>query len=284
MVFDFHDRCVVITGAANGIGKAMVHELVARRANVVAIDRDVQALEALQQELGGSGQQVLALVCDLTDGEAIACLPSIVEHAGLSPDCLINNAGMGSMGLFSELENSEIEAIFSVNFWGALNMIRAFLPGLMARPDACIVNIASILGIVAAPNQSPYVASKFALRGFSEALAMELSGSNVRVCIVYPGGVATSIVERSAVAAKVDKAHARTLLAQYSRTLTFPPQEAARIIVNGIETGKTRILIGRVAKFVDLIQRLMPSSYAKFLSRLTARQDRQLKRYAKNPG
>jgi len=274
MVFDFHDRCVVITGAAHGIGRALAHELVARQANLVLIDRDRPALQALEAELQGSGRRVLALACDLADSAAIDALAQKVEQAGFFPDCLVNNAGIGSMGLFRQLEIKEIEAIFSINFWAAIRMIRAFLPGLSARPCASIVNVSSILGIVAAPNQSPYVASKFALRGFSEALAMELAGSGVSVSVVYPGGVATSIAEHSAIASGVDRAYAMQQLARYSRGLKIQPRQAARIIANGIERRRARILIGTLAKVVDAIQRIMPSSYGRFFSRLVSRRKR----------
>lgn len=272
MAFEIRGRCALITGAANGIGRALALELAERRADLVLVDRDACVLEQLEAVLHTQGHRVLALACDLADGDAIAALPEAAALAGFSPDCLVNNAGIGSMGLFSELALEEIERVFTINFWGALRMTHAFLPTLMAKPRGRIVNVSSVLGIIAAPDQSPYVASKFALRGFSEALAMELTGSGVGVSVVYPGGVATSITDRATVAARLDSGYARQQLERYSRSLKLPPERAAQIIADGIEHEKSRILIGREARLMDKLQRLMPAAYMRLLAGLLSRK------------
>jgi short-subunit dehydrogenase len=149
----------------------------------------------------------------------------------------------------------------TINFWGAVRMTRAFLPLLRNSDDARLVNISSIYGIVAPPGQTAYSASKFAVRGFSEALRRELKASKIGVTVVHPGGVATSIADNARTPANATPEEIANARARANKLLKMPPAVAGEIIVKGIERRKPRVLVGTDAKLVSLIERLMPVSY-----------------------
>lgn len=267
MKFDFSGQTTLITGGAHGIGRSLALGVARRGGRLVLIDLDDAALARLAAELDASGVRVFAQAMDLTQPDVIEALPAYLERDGFAPDCLINNAGRGSMGLFEELDASEFDAILQINFTAPARLIRSFLPGMLQRRSGYIVNVCSILGIIAAPAQSPYVASKFALRGLSEALAMELRGRGIGLSTVYPGGIATSIETRASIARRTDADLARQEMQRYAEGLRHSPDQAAETILQGVEKARRRILIGRDARAADRIQRLLPSAYADLLAR-----------------
>jgi short-subunit dehydrogenase len=164
--------------------------------------------------------------------------------------------------------DEDFEWLFEINFWGVVRMTRAFLPLLRASEDACVVNLSSVYGIIAPPEQVAYSASKFAVRGFSEALRHELESSGIGVSVVHPGGVATSIAEKARVPAGVSEEEIARRHAKYRKLLRLPPEVAGETIVRGIERRQPRILVGSDAKTISLIARLLPVSYWKALMRL----------------
>lgn len=171
-------------------------------------------------------------------------------------------------GTFEQVSDEDFEWLFEINFWGVVRMTRAFLPLLRASEDARIVNLSSVYGLIAPPEQVAYAASKFAVRGFSEALRHELEGSNIGVTVVHPGGVATSIAEKARIPAGVSEEEIEQRLKKYRKLLRLPPEVAGETIVRGIERRQARILIGSDAKTISLIARLLPVSYWKLLARL----------------
>jgi short-subunit dehydrogenase len=146
-------------------------------------------------------------------------------------------------------------------------MTRAFLPLLRPSGDARVVNISSVYGLIAPPEQVAYASSKFAVRGFSEALRYELQGSGIGVTVVHPGGVNTSIAEKARVPAGVSEEEVARRLAKYRKLLRLPPEIAGETIVRGIEQRQPRVLIGSDAKVISLVARLLPASYWKLLAR-----------------
>ena len=207
---------------------------------------------------------------DVADRVAIAEFPSVVvaEHGGL--DVLVNNAGVAVGGTFEEVSDEDFEWLFEINFWGVVRMTRAFLPLLHASDDARVVNLSSIYGVIAPPEQTAYSASKFAVRGFSESLRHELEGSRIGVTVVHPGGIATSIAENARIPAGATEEEIAQRRAKYRKLLRLPPEIAGETIVRGIERREARILIGSDAKTISLIARLLPVSYWKMLLRLGA--------------
>jgi short-subunit dehydrogenase len=181
-------------------------------------------------------------------------------------DVLVNNAGVAVGGTFEQVSEEDFEWLFEINFWGVVRMTRAFLPLLRASGDARIVNLSSVFGLVAPPEEAAYAASKFAVRGFSEALRHELAGSGVGVTAVHPGGVATSIAEKARVPAGVSEEEIEIRRALFRKLLKLPPAFAGEIIVRGIERRRARVLVGSDAKLISLIARVMPVSYWKLLA------------------
>jgi short-subunit dehydrogenase len=187
-----------VTGAASGIGRALA--LAARGCDLALADRDEAGLQAVAAEIGRTGSTKVSVhrvdVVEPGQIEAFA-QGAVAAHGGLN--ILINNAGVALLGQFTEIDQAQMEWLFDINFWGVVRITRAFLPHLAQRPEAHIVNLSSIFGIIAPPGQSAYAAAKFAVRGFSESLRHELAmaKSPVKLSVVHPGGVATSIARNS---------------------------------------------------------------------------------------
>ena len=261
-------RTAVITGAAGGIGRAMAVSLAQRGCNLALADIDEAGLAGTAELVRGNGINVSRHRLDVSDRAAVAAFPDIVadEHCGV--DVLVNNAGVAVGGMFEQVADEDFEWLFEINFWGVVRMTRAFLPLLRASEDACVVNLSSVYGIIAPPEQVAYAASKFAVRGFSEALRHELEGSGIGVSVVHPGGVATSIAEKARIPAGVSEEEIARRHAKYRKLLRLPPEIAGETIVRGIERRQPRILVGSDAKTIALIARLLPVSYWKALMRL----------------
>lgn len=264
MTFPLSGSTALITGAANGIGAALAEALARQGCALALIDVDAAALAQVARHLRACAD-VSEHALDLRDAQAIAALPKeiLARHGRLN--LLVNNAGAGMIGLFEQVTIAEMENIMAINFWAAVRLCSAFLPMLRREHAAHIVNVSSVLGLIGAPGQLPYSASKFALRGFSEALRMELAGSTVGVTTVFPGGVATGIAKRAHVAAGTDGIKAQAQASRYERALRTSPRAAAAHIVKAIQKREPRVLIGADAKVVDRVQRLFPERYARIL-------------------
>jgi len=189
-----------VTGAASGIGRALAIELAARGCDLALADRDEAGLQAVAAEIGKAGATKVSVhrvdVSEPSQIEAFA-QNAVGAHGGLN--ILINNAGVALLGEFDEFDHSQMAWLMDINFWGVVRGTRAFMAHLKSRPQAHIVNISSIFGIIAPPGQSAYSASKFAVRGFSESLRHELAMSNstLRLSVVHPGGVKTNIARKA---------------------------------------------------------------------------------------
>ena len=261
-------RTAVITGAASGIGRAIAVSLAHRGCNLALADIDEAGMADTADLVRGNGINVSRHRLDVSDRAAVAALPAVVaeEHCGV--DVLVNNAGVAVGGTFEQVTDEDFEWLFEINFWGVVRMTRAFLPLLRASEDACVVNLSSVYGLIAPPEQVAYAASKFAVRGFSEALRHELETLGIGVSVVHPGGVATSIAEKARIPAGVSEDEIARRHAKYRKLLRLPPEIAGETIVRGIERRQPRILVGSDAKTISLIARLFPVTYWKLLTRL----------------
>ena len=259
-------RTAVNTGAAGGIGRAIAVSLARRGCHLALADIDEIGMKETLDLVRGYGVRVSQHRIDVADRAAVAAFPDIVaaEHSGV--DVLINNAGVAVGGTFEQVSAEDFEWLFEVNFWGVVRMTRAFLPLLRMSEDACVVNLSSVYGLVAPPEQAAYSASKFAVRGFSESLRHELEGSGIGVSVVHPGGVATSIAEKARVPAGIGEDEIVRRREKYRKLLRLPPEIAGETIVRGIERRDARILVGSDAKTISMIARLLPVSYWKLLT------------------
>lgn len=278
-----------VTGAASGIGRALALELAARGADLALADRDEAGLAEVAAEIGkatgkdtgrdtGKARKVTTHRVDVADAGQIAEFAEATTAAHPKLNILVNNAGVALLGQFTEIDQSQMEWLININFWGVVHATRIFLPQLSAQREAHIVNLSSIFGIIAPPGQTAYCASKFAVRGFSESLRHELqmAASPVRLSVVHPGGVATNVARNSRTGSGItDNARRAESIERFDRIAKKTPAAAAARIIEGIERNEPRILIGSDARFMDLLQRFRPATYwaplARHLERMASK-------------
>ena len=258
-------RTAVITGAGGGIGRGIAISLARRGCHLALADIDEAGLSETLSLVEASGVRVSQHRVDVADRNAVRELPNNVATVHGGVDVLVNNAGVAVGGTFDQVSEDDFEWLFEINFWGVVRMTRAFLPLLKRSDDARVVNISSAYGLIAPPEQVAYAASKFAVRGFSEALRHELEGSNIGVTVVHPGGVNTSISEKARVPAGMTPEEMEQRRRKYRKLLRMAPEVAAETIVRGIEGREPRVLVGSDAKLISLITRLFPVTYWKRL-------------------
>jgi len=268
---EIRGAAAAVTGAANGIGRALAVELAARGCDLALADRDEAGLQTLAAEIAKAGQQKVSVHrVDVGEPAQIADFAerAIAAHPALN--IVVNNAGVALLGQFSEIEQEQMDWLMNINFWGVVHATRAFLPQLARQREAHIVNLSSIFGIIAPPGQTAYCSAKFAVRGFSESLRHELAMANspVRLSVVHPGGVATDIARNSRTGAGVtDNARRAESIERFDKVAKTSPQAAALRIIRGIEKNQPRILIGNDAPMMDLLQRFRPATYFAPLAR-----------------
>ncbi len=265
-------KTAIITGAAGGIGRAIALSLARRGCHLALADVDEIGLAETGKLIGSNRLRVSRHRLDVADLSAVAGFPGAVaaEHPGA--DILVNNAGVAVAGNFEEVSEEDFEWLFGINFWGVVRMTRAFLPMLKASGDARIVNLSSIFGIIAPPGQTAYAASKFAVRGFSQALGHELEGTGIGVTVVHPGGVTTGIADHARLPKGTSPADAALRREWANKLLTLPAQTAGDIIAAAIEHRKARVLVGADAKRIAAIERIAPVAYWKILRRIAGRR------------
>jgi short-subunit dehydrogenase len=252
-------RTTVITGAAAGMGAEVARQLAARGAHVALLDRDPDGLAAVAASLDGTGHT--SHVVDLTDDEAVAAAAAAVEASHPHVQSLVTCAGSSMLGAIDQLTMAEMRWLMDVNLWGTVNVTKALLPALRREPAAHITHLVSIYGLAAPAGRIPYAMSKFAVRGFTEALRHELERSTVTVGAVYPAGVKTGIILRGRYAAAIDPAVAdRAAAAQAAMYHTEPADAAARIVEATVRR-RPRTMVGREARLVDVLTRVTPTRY-----------------------
>ncbi len=271
-MFELKGKVVVVTGAASGIGAALAQGLAQRGARLMLADIDAAGLEKLTASLRASGCDCNYQVTDTGDEAAIHALALHTQTLCGAADVVINNAGVSLIGPVEKVKTSDAQWLMNINFWGVAHGCRAFLPQLRTRPQALLVNISSIFAMISLPTQGFYNASKAAVRGFSDALREELRESSVAVLCVHPGGIRTNIANQariidSSAVADSDKA----LREGFNRMAGTSSEQAATQIIAAIEGGKTRLLIGSDAKFMDFLFRLAPSRASAWITRMGKR-------------
>lgn len=238
----------------------------AERGAVLAIaDINADSLEQTREMLVAEGAACSSHVVDVADRDAVEAFAADVTREHGAVHLVINNAGVTVVDQAERISYEDFNWVMNINFWGAVYGTKAFLPYLRKVDEAHIVNVSSLFGLVAIPLQSAYNASKFALRGFTEALKMELAGSSIGVSCVHPGGIKTRIGKHSRVREESLTVSKEELLADFDRFAMTSPERAAAIIIRGIERKRRRIMIGPDARLFDWIGRLFPGSYEKIV-------------------
>ncbi|AGZ42021.1 SDR family NAD(P)-dependent oxidoreductase [Actinoplanes friuliensis] len=272
----FAGRTAVVTGAASGIGEQVAHGLAARGSGLVLVDRDAPRLDKVAGSLRADHPDlsVETLVADLADRAAVIRTAEEIRARHPVLGLLVNNAGVALGGRFDQVGLDEFEWVMAVNFTAPLLLIHHLLPALTAERGAHLVNVSSLYGLIAPAGQSAYSASKFALRGLSEALRTELLESGVGVTTVHPGGVRTRIAESARIGAGVPAGEVEGQQRVFAALLTYPPAKAAADILAGVERRRGRVLVAASAKIPDLLARLLPVSHMRVIGRLTAAASR----------
>jgi NAD(P)-dependent dehydrogenase (short-subunit alcohol dehydrogenase family) len=261
----------VVTGAGSGIGRALAQQLAAAGSALALADIDQAGLLQTEQSLAKTSALVTTHLLDVADEEAMRSFAEEVSNRHGHVTLLFNNAGVALHGNFEEVSLDDFRLLMNINFWGTLYGVKFFLPLLKREKRAQIVNISSVFGMIAPAGQCAYAASKFAVRGFTEALRHELAGSNISVSCVHPGGIRTQIARHARVGAGVTGTGHHEKAAQFERLLQTSPEAAAARILRGVDRREPRILIGADAYQVDILQRLRPATYWKTLSRRLAK-------------
>lgn len=266
-----HGGTAVVTGAASGMGEHLAYGLAARGCGLALVDRDEERLHTVAGAIARRhpALPVATHVADLADPAQVDKLAEDLLSAHPRLTVLINNAGVAVSGSFAQLSAEEFDWAMQVNFRAPMVLIRALLPRLRETPGSHIVNTSSLWGIAVPANNAAYATSKFALRGLSESLRHDLARDGIGVTTVFPGGVATRIVEeeRPAAAVSAQQAERRKLVAQ--QLLTYPADRAAERILRGVERREGRIVFTATAIAVDLATRLFPTQYPQVLDTIT---------------
>lgn len=254
-------KTIVVTGGGSGIGRELTLQLLKREARVAAVDINGAALNETSQLAGERQARLSCHVTNITDREAVFALPAAVIQSHGAVDGLINNAGIIQPFVkINDLDFKDMERVFNVNYWGTVNVTKAFLPELLKRPEAHIVITSSMGGYLPVPGQTAYGASKAAVKLFSEGLHSELLGTHVHVTTVFPGATATNISANSGV-----EINANLDTVDTSKIKMTLPSRAAEVILDGMEKNKYHVLIGSDAKMMDFLSRLTPERAAKLI-------------------
>lgn len=261
-------KVAVVTGAGSGIGRALARELASRGARLAISDVNEEGLAETAAATKASGGDILQRRLDVSDPDAVAGYATEVNaHFGVVHQ-LYNNAGVAFNRPALESSLDDYRHVLDVNLWGVIHGTHAFLPHLVASGDGHLINVSSLNGYMAQPGMSHYCASKFAVRGFTESVRMEMlsAGHPVQVSVVHPGGVRTNIADAALASATarglpVTEAEERRRRLYNEKLLKMAPEQAARIIADGVEAGRPRILVGNDARLVDALVRLIPARY-----------------------
>ncbi len=262
-----HNRVAVVTGAGSGIGRGLALELTKRGCKVAIQDVQKDRIEAVAEEVRALGGTVLVDAFDVSSADAMGKFSERVASELGGAHICVNNAGVSLSGNFLDLSLEEWEWIVGVNLWGVVYGCKFFLPQMLEKDEGHLVNISSIFGIIGVPSQSSYCATKFAVRGLTETLDIELHDTNVGVTSVHPGAIATNIVidSRNRFDTREQK-RAEKMIRQGMK-----PERAAQHIIDAIDRDKSRLRIGKDAQWLDRMARVAPVWYRELVRRF---QDR----------
>ncbi|MGA8256676.1 MAG: SDR family NAD(P)-dependent oxidoreductase [Nocardioides sp.] len=257
-----NDKVVVITGAGSGIGRALALDCAGRGSLLALSDVDEAGLAETVKLVSDAGAaKVRSDRLDVADRDAFSRYAlDIVQHFG-RVNVIINNAGVALAGDLVDLEYNDMDWITGINFWGVVHGTKEFLPHLIASGDGHVVNLSSLFGLISMPGQSMYNASKYAVRGLSEALREEMlvAGHPVGVTVVHPGGIKTAIARNARVSAKEDKEATAKLFDKKLAKMT--PEKAAQIIIKAVLKNQARVLVGLDAHALHTLGKFTGSRY-----------------------
>lgn len=268
---DFAGKVAAITGAGSGMGRTLALNLASQGCHLALSDVDAEGLAETAKKAEALGVQVSADTVDVARREAVhQWADKVVQDHG-RVNLIFNNAGVALGSTVAGMSYEELEWLLGINLWGVIYGTKAFLPHLEASGEGHVVNISSLFGLCAQPTQSAYNISKFAVRGFTESLRQELDlqHSCVSATCVHPGGIKTNIARASrgnaSIEALTGKSHAEGI-AEFEKLFITGADRAAEIILDAVRKDRRRVLVGPDARILDLIVRLFPSAYQRFIT------------------
>ena len=265
-------KIAVITGAGSGIGRALARQLNREGCELYLSDINTETLAETASLLERPDVAADTRVLDVADKHAVHSWARDIAGAHGHVDIVVNNAGVAYGATVAETDYEHLEWLLNINLWGVIYGTLAFLPLLQQSARGHLVNVSSVFGIIAVPGQSAYNAAKFGVRGFTEALRHEMSGTRVHVCCVHPGGIKTNIARDSRGG---DPGVSREQRAElFDQLAPTSAESAAEQIVRAMEKRRKRLLIGRDAKYITLMSRLFPVNYLRFIPGLGSIGDR----------
>jgi NAD(P)-dependent dehydrogenase (short-subunit alcohol dehydrogenase family) len=265
----WNDKVAVITGAASGIGRALAEVLAAEGCRLALSDVNEAGLAETKDLVEKAGAQAHTHKVNVAKREQVEGWADaiVAEYGGV--DIVINNAGVTVVDTFEDISYEDFEWIVSINFWGAVYGSKTFLPHLRKAKEGYLGNVSSIWGMLAAPSQSAYCATKYAVRGFTESLRQEMHGTNVTVTCIHPGAIKTAITANARHHHRPGRTFSREqLINEFEpKVARTTAQQAATIIVKGMQAKKRRVFVGTDAHALNLMQRMLPLGYEGILRR-----------------
>lgn len=262
-------KVAAITGAGSGIGRGLALRLAQVGCDLALSDISDKGLQETAQLVQGSGVRVHVQLLDVADKNAVyAWADAVVAHFG-KVNMIFNNAGVSVSETVESMGYENFEWLMNINFWGVVYGTKAFLPHLKASGEGHVINVSSVFGMIGVPTQSAYNAAKFAVKGFTESLReeMAIAGYPVNVTCVHPGGIKTNIVRSSRIGdvGNIGPSEKQQAAKMFDAMAKTSPDEAARVILEGVQKNSPRVLIGFDARVIDTMQRLLPTGYQKLL-------------------
>ena len=268
---EFLGKVAVITGAGSGIGRALAVSLAQQGCNLALADINTESLEQTQvildSDLFDGSVQVTLHTVDVSQWSDVQALAESVKEQHGRVNLLINNAGVGLGSLFKDASLDDMRWVMDINYWGVVYGCKAFLPLIKKTGGSTIVNVSSVFGLVTVPMSTAYCSSKFAVRGFSDALRHEVGymGSDIKVACAFSSGIKTAIAQNSKVTLHTkSKTSVEQQKANMEAHFLTTPEQAATDILNGVRKGKSRIKVGKGSTLMDLASRLFPVNYIRF--------------------
>lgn len=274
----FQGKVAAITGAGSGIGRALAVQLAQQGCALALADVNAESLAETAAQVG-EAVTVTTTVLDVAKRKAVYDWAKATAKAHGTVHLVFNNAGVALGAPVDGMRDEDLKWIMDINFWGVVYGTQAFLPYLKASGDGHVINISSVFGLAAIPSQSAYNASKFAVRGFTEALRQELeiAGEPVSATTVHPGGIKTNIARSARFSGEMeeflglDEAKGKR---GFERLFITSPESAAKTILAGVKANRRRVLIGPDARAIDWMVRVMPEGYQRIVSFATRQQRR----------
>jgi butyryl-CoA dehydrogenase len=283
---EFAGRVAAITGAGSGIGRALARNLAGRGCHLALSDIDELGLAETVEQCRDSGVTITSQRVDVADRASVFEWADrvVAEHGRVN--LIFNNAGVALVATVDAMSYEDFEWLMNINFWGVVHGTKAFLPHLVASGEGHIVNVSSVFGLVSIPSQSAYNSAKFAVRGFTDALRMELEieGAPVSATTIHPGGIKTNIARRARVDASAAVVAGEDVAGSFDKAALTSPERAARQILAAVAGNRRRALIGPDAKLIDLLSRAPGALYQRALVRGATRRSTPTTRGSSTPG